>query len=92
MVITNSMYRFNNGAPFLTTNLALPFEQNVTVNNQQYPQPHWWLITSNDVQVFMLDTTVDPNRVIDYVQLSGPNSVRDLTSEIISNCDFPVNG
>jgi hypothetical protein len=92
MVIPNSLYRFNSGAPFLTTNLTLPYEPNVTVNGSPYPQPHWWLITSNEVQVFMLDTTIVPNRVIDYVQLSGPNSVRDLTSEIISNYDFPLTG
>ncbi|HUA37479.1 MAG TPA: hypothetical protein VMA35_03650 [Candidatus Sulfopaludibacter sp.] len=93
IVIPNSLYRFNNGAPgapFLTTNLVLPYEQNVTVNGQLDPQPHWWLIISNEIQVFMLDTTVVPNRVIDYVQLSGPNSVRDLTSEIISNYDVPI--
>ena len=39
----------------------------------------------------MLDTTGPPNQVIDYVQLSGPNSVRDLTSEIITNYDTPAN-
>jgi hypothetical protein len=87
MVITNSMYRFNSGAPFLTTDLDLPFETGVTFDGQQYPQPHWWLTTSNEVQVFMLDTTA--NRVIDYVQFAGPNSVRDLTSEIITNWDAP---
>ncbi|HTQ49206.1 MAG TPA: hypothetical protein VMJ12_00750 [Candidatus Acidoferrales bacterium] len=90
IVIPNSIYRFNNGSPFLTTNLLLPYEQNVTVNGQLDPQPHWWLNTSNDVQVFMLDITVVPNRVIDYVQLSGPNTTRDLTSEIITNYDAPV--
>ena len=88
MVITNSMYRFNSGAPFLTTDLDLPFETGVTFNGQQYPQPHWWLTTSNEVQVFMLDTTA--NRVIDYVQFAGPNSVRDLTAEIVTNWDAPV--
>jgi hypothetical protein len=84
-VIPTSMYRFNVGAPppTLTTNLALDFEQNVT----GYPQPHWWLMTTNDVRVIILDTTVVPNQVIDYVQLRGPNSIRDLSSEIISQYD-----
>jgi hypothetical protein len=99
-VITNSMYRFNVGGnveepghtgPYLTTNLTLPYEQNVTFgNNQLYPQPHWILTTSNELQVFMLDTSVVPNQVIDYVQLSGPNTTRDLTGEIITNYDVPV--
>ena len=30
--IPPSIYRFNGGSPFLTTNLALPFESNVVVN------------------------------------------------------------
>jgi hypothetical protein len=100
MVITNSMYRFNTAGnveepghmgPYLTTNLSLPYEQNVTFNNNQlYPQPHWFLTSTNDLQVFMLDTSVVPNRVIDYVQLNGPNSTRDLTSEIINSYDVPA--
>jgi hypothetical protein len=99
-VITNSMYRFNTPGnvedpgyvgPYLTTNLTLPYEVNVSFgNNQLYPQPHWILTSSNELQVFMLDTSVTPNRVIDYVQLSGPNTTRDLTGEIITNYDAPV--
>jgi hypothetical protein len=99
-VITNSMYRFNTPGnveepgyfgPYLTTNLSLPYEVNVAFgNNQLYPQPHWMLTSSNELQVFMLDTSVTPNRVIDYVQLSGPNTTRDLTGEIITNYDAPV--
>jgi hypothetical protein len=99
-VITNSMYRFNTPGnvedpgyvgPYLTTNLTLPYEVNVSFgNNQLYPQPHWILTSSNELQVFMLDTSVTPNRVIDYVQLSGPNTTRDLTGEIITNYDAPI--
>ena len=74
-------------SPYFTSNLALPFETNVVINGTSYPQPHWCLTTSNDLQVVTMDTAVSPYRVIDYVQLSGPNSVRDLTSEIISNYD-----
>ncbi len=99
-IITNSMYRFNVGGnveepghtgPYLTTNLTLPYEQNVTFPNNPdplYPQPHWILTTTNELQVFMLDTTA--NHIIDYVQLSGPNTTRDLTGEIITNYDVPV--
>jgi hypothetical protein len=71
-----SMYRFNGGAPFLTTNLALPFEMSVG----QYPQPHWGLTVTNNLQVVMVDH--DSGRIIDYVPLSGPNSSRDLFAEI----------
>ena len=87
MAITNSMYRFNSGSPYLTTNLALPYEINVKINGSIYPQPHWWLMLTNNLRVIMLDTTVTPNRVIDYVQLRGPNSFRDLTAEIQASFD-----
>ena len=33
----------------LTTNLALPFETGVNINGNPYPQPHWFLTTSNDI-------------------------------------------
>ena len=88
-VIPTSMYRFNdpNYPDHLTTNLDLPFETGVTFNGQQYPQPHWWLMTTNNVRVIILDTNSSPYHIIDYVQLRGPDSVRDLTSEIITNYD-----
>jgi hypothetical protein len=82
IAITNSMYRFNDGSPYLTVNLTLPYESNVVINGSSYPQPHWWLMLTNDLRVIMVDTTVTPNRVIDYVQLRGPASVRDLGAEI----------
>jgi hypothetical protein len=96
MAITNSMYRFNGSNPFLTTNLALQYESNVVVIvnglSSSYPQPHWWLILTNNLRVIMLDTNVVPNRVIDYVQLRGPNSVRDLTAEIQTLNTNPFTG
>jgi hypothetical protein len=82
-VTTNSMYRFNGGSPYLTTDLNLPYETNVG----NYPQPHWWLMVTNDLRVIMLDGTSSPYHIIDYVQLSGPNSVRDLASEIAGEYD-----
>jgi hypothetical protein len=94
IIITDSTYVFNmiGGIPhpYLTNPPASSFETNVdTVNAGQYsvPQPHWWLITTNDLRVIMLDTTIVPNRIIDYVQLGGPNGVRDLTQEILTNFD-----
>jgi hypothetical protein len=85
-VIPTSIYRFNdlNYPNHLTTNLALPFETGININGA-YPQPHWWLITTNNLQVVMVDHA--SGGIIDYVQLSGPNTTRDLTSEIISNYD-----
>ena len=71
MVITNSMYRFNGGTPFLTTNLALHYEQNVVdpVTGVKYPQPHWWLMATNNLQVVMMDHYT--GSIIDYVHCAG---------------------
>jgi hypothetical protein len=88
VVITNSMYRFNNGDPYLTTNLSLPYESNVVFNGSSYPQPNWSLAVTNNLQVIMLDVTASPYRVIDYVQLRGPNSSRtNLNAEIQAEQD-----
>ena len=79
------MYRFNNGSPFLTTNLSLPFEANVMINGSAYPQPSWSMSVTNNLQLAMVD--VASGRIIDYVQLSGPNSTRNLTAEIRAEYD-----
>jgi len=84
--ITNSLYRFNvPGTPYLTTNLALPYETKVAIGTNNYPQPHWWLMLTNNLRVVMLEPVASGssiNRVIDYVQLRGPDSFRDLSAEI----------
>ena len=80
-----SIYRFNNGSPFLTTNLVLPFETNVNINGSAYPQPNWGMAVTNFIQVVMVDVT--SGRIIDYVQLSGPNSVRNVSAEIQNEYD-----
>ncbi|HEX3857151.1 MAG TPA: hypothetical protein VHY30_07645, partial [Verrucomicrobiae bacterium] len=75
-----SMYRFNGGSPFLSTNLSLPYETNVLINGSAYPYPTWGLAVTNNLQVLMVDVT--SGRIIDYVQLSGPNGSRNLSAEI----------
>jgi hypothetical protein len=88
MTISNSIYKFNQpGPPYLTPDLGEIYETNVT----GYPQPHWWLTVNNNLRVFMVDTNVVPNRIIDYVELSGPNSSRDLSTEIMTNYDVNIN-
>lgn len=91
-VIPQSVYRFNvGGLPYLTSNLMLPYETNVEISGNLYPQPRWSLGTSNDVRVIIMDTAISPYHILDYVQLAGPDSSRDLTGEIISNYDVPIN-
>jgi hypothetical protein len=83
--ITNSVYRFNGGNPYLTTDLNLPYESNVVMNGSSYPQPHWGMLVTNNIQAVMVD--VASGRIIDYVQLNGPDSSRDLTTEILQEYD-----
>jgi hypothetical protein len=90
-VLPHSVYRFNiRGLPYLSTDLMLPYETNVEIAGNLYPQPHWSLTTSNDVRVVIMDTATSHYHIIDYVQLVGPDSDRDLTAEIISSYDFPA--
>jgi hypothetical protein len=69
----------------LYTNLAVPFQTNYASIVGQYPQPHWGMTITNNLQVIMVDSTT--HRLIDYVQLSGPNTNRDLTAEIQNDYD-----
>jgi hypothetical protein len=85
-LVPSSIYRFNpGGIPYLTGNLTLPFETNVVINGSNYPQPHWGLSVTNNIQAIMVDAA--SGRIIDYVQLSGPNSRRDLSKEILQEYD-----
>ena len=84
-----SIYRFNGGNPFLTTNLALPFETDDT-GFGIFPQPHWGLTMNNNLQVVIVDDAT--GRLIDYVLLSGPNSSRDLFAEIQREYDTVGSG
>lgn len=63
---------------FAATNAT--YESNVVVNGSIYPQPHWGLATTNNLQAILIDTLT--GRAIDYVQLSGPTYRRDLIEEI----------
>jgi hypothetical protein len=54
------------------------------------PFPQFGLMTTNWIQAFILDG----NHVIDYVQLSGPNGVRNVAEEIrdkASDPGYPTN-
>jgi len=59
-------------------NLFEGFEQ-----TRRFLLPQFNLSVSNRIRFVMLDTA--SGRVVDYVQLSGLNGVRDLTSELLSH-------
>jgi hypothetical protein len=74
LIIPDSIYRFNSGGtPFLIPdNTNASYEFNVNIDGSSYPQPRWNLTLTNDLQVIMVDDA--SGRIIDYVQLSGPNT------------------
>jgi hypothetical protein len=79
--VPSSIYLFNSFAPpQLTTNFASPFQTNYPATYGQYPQPHWGLTITNNLQVIVEDAI--SGRLIDYVQLSGPNTACDPTAQI----------
>jgi hypothetical protein len=86
-VPSNSVYIFSSRSIVSDANASVPFESNglasVVVNGSSYSPPHWWLIITNNIQVAMVDRNTQ--RLIDYVQLSGPNVTRDINDEIKTN-------
>jgi hypothetical protein len=65
----------------VTTNIA----QNWPLNPPgSFPQPLWGLNITNRIRCMIIDEGVAGGRVIDYVQLNGLNSYRDLAAEIYS--------
>ena len=78
-------YRFEDGTPDFVPIPPIPpnplFEINILRGNSCFPFPHFGLLTTNRLQVFMLDGT----HVIDYVQFAGPESAGDLNAEIFTD-------
>jgi hypothetical protein len=70
-------YRFEDAPPDFVPVPANLFEKNIS----GFPFPHFGLLTTNHLQVFMLDGT----NVIDYVQFAGPDSARNLNTEIFTD-------
>ena len=60
-----------------------PYETGVSINGSSYPQPKWGLVVTNDLQVVMVDKTT--GRIIDYVQLVGPNTSLGLDTAVDAN-------
>jgi hypothetical protein len=81
ILLPTETYQFSTRS--FITNQSPNFETNVSINGSIYPQPHWWLIMTNNLQVVLIDTASE--RAIDYVQLRGPTGVRDLTAEILAS-------
>ncbi len=64
----------------LSTNLSLPFERGVG-----FPLPQWGVAATNRLQLIMRDRAT--GRILDYVQLSGLDNVRDINGEMMLMVD-----
>ncbi|HTL16377.1 MAG TPA: hypothetical protein VL793_04025 [Patescibacteria group bacterium] len=59
--------------------------------NQGFYVPHWWLNLNTRVQFVLVDKSVVPNRIIDYVNLNNWEQPVDITYELARNNTSPVN-
>jgi hypothetical protein len=78
VLLTNSVYYFGTTPPGVQGFYPEIFDLGWETNLDSFPFPHFGLLTTNQLQTFLLDG----NHVIDYVQFSGPNSSRDLNAEL----------
>jgi hypothetical protein len=91
--LTNSVYNYGpNTMPPFTPPGFIPASMNGSnyLNNGTPPLPHFGLLTTNRLQLAIIDYSAGPNngRIIDYVQLNGMDSSRDLNAEIADPDDY----
>jgi hypothetical protein len=86
----DSVYSFQNeNFTPVTPNSTPPWETNILLTIL----PHFGLATTNRFQLFMLDQDISGNyHVIDYVQLAGPDSLRDINAELTNPDRFDSYG
>ncbi len=80
--IPDSIYQQNPPALIQVTNIATIWSINLP--GPPFPQPLWGLNITNRIRCIILDGGV-AGRVIDYVQLDGLNTFRDLAGEIYTS-------
>jgi hypothetical protein len=79
LFLANSGFYFGNGNPGNHTGFAsVGLNPGWDTNQTDLTFPHFGLLTTNRLQLYMLDG----KHVIDYVQFAGPDSSRDLNAEI----------
>jgi hypothetical protein len=47
--------------------------------------PHWWLQLNSRLRFILVDTGVNPNRIVDYVNLASSDPPVDITYELMQN-------
>ena len=78
VLLTNSDFYFGSSPPGVPAGFwPVSFNLGWETNKHDFQFPQFGLLTTNRLQVFMLDGT----NVIDYVQFAGPESSRNLNAE-----------
>jgi len=77
MFLTNSGFYFGTTPPGFSGFVPVGINPGWETNRTDYTIPQFGLLTTNRLQLFMLDG----NHVIDYVQFAGPQSIRNLDAE-----------
>jgi len=92
-VVPGWIYTFNPAAN-LAFQLPSPayFVTNTASPSMAPSSPHWGLLVTNRLQVVMYATDAGgTNHIIDYVQLIGPDSSHDVTTDIQKQYDVDLN-
>ena len=63
-------------------NLTTSFERGLAF---PIPSPHWWLSLHTRLLFILVDTTVSPNRIVDYVNLDALNPPLDIIAMAQTN-------
>ena len=86
LALTNAIYWYNAPPPY---DKLVYISGNATnyLDNGIRELPHFWLLTTNRLQVAIIDYSAGTSlgRIVDYVQLGGLDSTRDLNAEILAN-------
>jgi hypothetical protein len=77
MFLTNSGFYFGTLPPGFSGFVPVGINPGWETNKTDFTLPQFGLLTTNRLQVFMLDGS----NVIDYVQFAGPESCRNLNAE-----------
>lgn len=79
--LTNSIY---NGRQFQSLNPAQFYNYSVLTNFTN-PTNHIWLVATNRLQYIAIDRSVNPGRVVDFVNLDNIVQSFDLTAQLFGN-------
>jgi hypothetical protein len=80
-ILPNCEYQFRSAAdpPDPTQGRFVPISGVFESNSiSMFPLPHWWLALQTRVRFILVDTSVTPNRIVDYVNLNSVEKPIDI--------------